>query len=705
MNKKLPNFVFLCLLMLSLPSCFLNGQIASLVDSSNPIEEIENSLKLESTYDGQGSQLDHVSLQINDTLDIFPIHRDSAGNYLENVEVAWIMNGSIGNLNVLSGGKRAQLTATQAGNAQIIAKFQGLSRTIDVLVNPNVLPTATNDTFYTSKNTGIAILPVLANDLDADADQDSLSIKDFTQGAYGTVADNDDNTLSYTPMNGFSGKDSFSYTVQDGRGGETTATVIVNVMTPYTWTGINGNGLWSTSSNWCGSIQTNNLGCQGANNPPTNLDLVIFDNTCTNCNAVITSAVNIEGILLSSTYTGTITQSISGSQLETIAVASSGWVQRGGIFVGGDADITVNGVFSLEGASHYTATSARTALGLVTLTNTTLMKVESSTTFGHNFGTWRFAGSRPWDCNITVYTLDVPPVLNLYNVELFGKATGCGGGYSQHEVISGSVIRVNGDMVYANGLFTGIWELYGNLTSVGGANGFAGGYGVFKIVGSSDQTITGESGKGFPGIEIASTGGTVHLVGNIGVTGSFKYTSGSVNVGTSTVRMTLASLTIDTGALELNNLVFDNWWGIGVTVLGNVNVNGNFQVSGGHGQINGGHILVKGNVTLDSASMSGNASLSMIGSSPQVLSHLNGIFPSGLFTINNASGVTLGSSVTFSGAGHNMQISNGTLDLSTYIFSGIGQLNISSTAAVNENTGNITYVGCSAVFPATCPAN
>ena len=40
---------------------------------------------------------------------------------------------------------------------------------------------------------------------------------------------NADNTVTYTPAAGYSGPDSFTYTISDGRGGTATATVSITV--------------------------------------------------------------------------------------------------------------------------------------------------------------------------------------------------------------------------------------------------------------------------------------------------------------------------------------------------------------------------------------------------------------------------------------------------------------------------------------------
>ncbi len=90
----------------------------------------------------------------------------------------------------------------------------------------NNAPIALDDTATTSTDTSVAI-DVLANDTDIDGD--ALTVESFGQAANGAVVENPDGTLSYTPNAGFSGNDSFTYTVSDGIDEDAPATVTVTV--------------------------------------------------------------------------------------------------------------------------------------------------------------------------------------------------------------------------------------------------------------------------------------------------------------------------------------------------------------------------------------------------------------------------------------------------------------------------------------------
>ncbi|MEM9498243.1 MAG: Ig-like domain-containing protein [Pseudomonadota bacterium] len=106
--------------------------------------------------------------------------------------------------------------------------------TPDELPPVNTAPDASDDTAFTAFDTPVEI-DVLAND--SDADDDVLEITSVSASAEGGTVEIDDNgttdtsddTVLYTPADGFDGEDSFTYVISDGNGGEDTATVTVTV--------------------------------------------------------------------------------------------------------------------------------------------------------------------------------------------------------------------------------------------------------------------------------------------------------------------------------------------------------------------------------------------------------------------------------------------------------------------------------------------
>lgn len=91
----------------------------------------------------------------------------------------------------------------------------------------NTIPVATADTATAVADSKI-IIDVLANDTDANNDTLTISAYDQTSTEGGSV-NLVDGKLSYIPKAGFTGTDTFNYTVSDGRGGTATATVTITV--------------------------------------------------------------------------------------------------------------------------------------------------------------------------------------------------------------------------------------------------------------------------------------------------------------------------------------------------------------------------------------------------------------------------------------------------------------------------------------------
>ncbi len=91
----------------------------------------------------------------------------------------------------------------------------------------NHRPVANDDSGDMNRG-GFLTLNVLANDTDPDGDPLTVT------RVFGPVVINPDQTVTYTPRPTFSGSDSFTYEISDGRGGTATATVQVFINIPPT---------------------------------------------------------------------------------------------------------------------------------------------------------------------------------------------------------------------------------------------------------------------------------------------------------------------------------------------------------------------------------------------------------------------------------------------------------------------------------------
>jgi Cadherin-like domain/RTX calcium-binding nonapeptide repeat (4 copies) len=164
-----------------------------------------------------------ASLLANDT--------DANGDSLAVIGVGNATNGTVN----LNGGN---ITFTPVGNYAGPASFtytvsDGRGGTSTGTVNVNVVavndaPAAASDTVAATEDTPLVLTAasLLAND--SDVDGDTLTITAVGNATHGTVALNGGNVV-FTPAANYNGPASFTYTISDGQGGMSTATVNINV--------------------------------------------------------------------------------------------------------------------------------------------------------------------------------------------------------------------------------------------------------------------------------------------------------------------------------------------------------------------------------------------------------------------------------------------------------------------------------------------
>ena len=99
------------------------------------------------------------------------------------------------------------------------------TETVTVTAAPNKAPVANDDAATTQEGTPVVIMTV-ANDTDPDGD--TLTIESITQPANGTGT-SDGTKIAYTPRTGFTGEDTLTYVISDGRGGTATAVETITV--------------------------------------------------------------------------------------------------------------------------------------------------------------------------------------------------------------------------------------------------------------------------------------------------------------------------------------------------------------------------------------------------------------------------------------------------------------------------------------------
>jgi hypothetical protein len=99
--------------------------------------------------------------------------------------------------------------------------------TVNITVTPvNDAPVAISDSLTTNEDTATT-LNLLTNDTDIDGD--TLAVQSLGTPSNGSVVNNGDGTVTYTPNANYNGSDIFSYIVSDGNGGTASASVNVTV--------------------------------------------------------------------------------------------------------------------------------------------------------------------------------------------------------------------------------------------------------------------------------------------------------------------------------------------------------------------------------------------------------------------------------------------------------------------------------------------
>ena len=118
------------------------------------------------------------------------------------------------------------------------ANGETASATVDMTVVAATVPVAVADSAATSPGTAVKI-DLLANDQAPQGQQ--ISVASVTTPQHGTAVNNGDGTATYTSSGGFTGTDTFNYTIEDKTGQQSTATVRVRVSSTVSPQAINTN--------------------------------------------------------------------------------------------------------------------------------------------------------------------------------------------------------------------------------------------------------------------------------------------------------------------------------------------------------------------------------------------------------------------------------------------------------------------------------
>ncbi|QPF32246.1 cadherin-like domain-containing protein [Acinetobacter lwoffii] len=164
---------------------------------------------------------------------------------------------------------------------------------------PNTPPVASDDTYNTAFNTPVALDP-LANDTDADGNPLTITAINgvtLTPGTAqqintpnGVVNIDAQGNITFTPNAGFTGQESFSYSISDGQGGSATATETINVSAaPNTPNDDRPTALVNSDSKYEGNTLVHDVALSNASDTAT--DIVVKLNP-TGSNAIEASDIS-----------------------------------------------------------------------------------------------------------------------------------------------------------------------------------------------------------------------------------------------------------------------------------------------------------------------------------------------------------------------------------------------------------------------------
>ncbi len=410
-----------------------------------------------------------------------------------------------------------------------------------------------------------------------------------------------------------------------------------------------GSGDWSSPANW----SANSGGTSGATVPGAS-DTAIFDENSGDCR--INQNVTPEGLQLRAGYGGTVTQ----AEAVSVTVAKS-LEQHGGLFAGGTN--------SIRTAVFY-RTAGQFALGAQGLEATTAWTNASTEGFSGTGGTVHLISRAG-----TVTISNVPSLGNVRLGNLSGSTA------RNLNIVPGSTLTSTGLLRLASSASNKELVIGGTMAARGNIeadNSTFSGTATLRIDGSANQWFSGSGGV-VPSVEIAKTGGTLHLDGTLQIGGNLAYIGGGLDAGTSLVAI-LASQTSVTGSMTLANMAIANRTtstiraltlqpGTVLTVAGNLSYNDRSSF-GKSVQMAGGEIRMLGNLTVASNGVSssfGTTSHVFAGDGTQRVSAAGA---EGAFLFNvavdKAGGkVWLGSDWTINQADTGVAVRQGTLDLGT----------------------------------------
>lgn len=725
--NKLPN-LFVVAIALGLLGCELPQYEANI---NIPTEQQKLIVSLDAN--DRNKSVENKVLEVTQELEVYALLWDRVK--YENTTASWTLEGDIGDLLVLSGGKGARFRATKSGVGSVRVQSGDRSTLIRIEVAANAIPVAATDLFYLLQNSTEQLVSVLDND--SDADNDPITLVSFEYSGSGNLESLGEGRFRYTPAVDFFGRDSFRYTITDGKADPVSTEVELWVITPSTWTGRGSDSLWTNPQNWCGEIIEGQ--CSG-NRIPLSSELAVFSSLCENCEVHINQNIVVAGLHLTNGFSGSVSQ-MPGINLE---LGSLGLQQFAGNFLGGDGSLISDGNIDLRGGSF------RSTSGILRLRKFDIgLKVSATASFLHNSGSLVLEPDTTTSCSTRYIDIDAAQDITLHSLRVRMGDNGCNG-LRQAQVRNNGTgrVRIDGDFVIEGGYFLGgNYDISNNL-ALGCANSTycaRGGSAKFSFIAPKDQWIDHAVGADAAHLVVNKPShsiGFTHNARNIGLF-SLDVQSGHFQGLTTEIyfnQTTRAEVTHSGGSLDLSQTHLNFNSGVYYSSCGqapakiesslgpliiqqlssdrvDAGCNGimDFPIvigaQGIHvtellrikaGYLTGGKVEIHGNAEFLCASaadcaLNSSSELHFRGGQPQSLLVQSGAkISSAGFRIQNNSQLSLLAPLEFAGpsSGQNLYLESGSLDLNGHDFIGIDGFFEGSGTSLLRSTENFIYNSC-----------
>ncbi len=427
------------------------------------------------------------------------------------------------------------------------------------------------------------------------------------------------------------------------------------------WVLNSGTGNWSNTSNW----STSQFGSGGASVPTAGQVIAFTGANNGNCN--IDVAVNVSTLIIQG-YSGTI-----NTQNNSVTIGN-GYTQTSGTFTMGSSTASIGGSYTHSAGTFTSGTSTVTFNTTSAQTITSGGAVFSHTIFNGNNGYWNLADQFSSTGNFTVSGGTVDTTSSSYGIYVGSDV-----------VLSGGALTLNASTMTAGSN----WTLQPGGTFNAGTStvtfqgGSAGSYslltssktqsfahlkfnqpnatwllqdglnlgGNLTLAGGLDTNSSGNYSLGVTSDVVIINGGSLTMnASQVTIGGSFKFATGGLDVGSSTVTLIGSGNKVISGVF-FNNLVL-NGTGSTWTAISGTTVNAIFHATAGTLSTNN-LVLLFGDVILNGGTLNANSSA--------ILAAGNWTFSSGSFNAGT-------STVTFGNQSANSKITSGNSSFANVIF-------------------------------------